>query len=1450
MLQSIINFSIRNKLIIGVLISMLIGVGVYSIVQLPVDAIPDITNNQVQVLTVCPTLATQEVEQFVTTPIEFSVRSIPGVTELRSISRFGLSVVTIVFEEGMDPFLARQLISEKLKMAEASIPKGFGTPEMAPISTGLGEILHYRIEPLPGFEDRYSPADLRTIQDWIVKRQLSGIPGVVEVNSFGGFLKQYEVALSPQRLRNLGLGIQDVFSALEDANENTGGAYIEHHSSMYFIRTEGLVRSLDDIRNIAVRSGSSAPIKIGDVGEVRFGHAVRYGAVSHNGEGEIVLGIVMMLKGEHAARVIEKVKVRMESIRKSLPEGVTLTTFLDREDLVKRTIRTVEKNLIEGALIVIFVLVLLLGNLRAGLIIASVIPLSMLFAISMMKLFGVSANLMSLGAIDFGLIVDGAVIIVEATLHYLATQTVQSQGINGNGITYSKLEMNTKVSIAAGKVMRSSIFGTIIILVVYLPVLSLSGIEGKMFKPMAQTVSFALIGALLLSLTYVPAMSAFFLSRKIRHEITFADRLMQFLKGLYRPSLEMALKWPRAVISFSMVVFAVSIFLFSRLGGEFIPTLDEGDIMMHGFLRPGASLSQTLESHRLVQDIILKHFPDEVDQVISKIGSAEIPTDPMAIETADNILLLKDKAEWKRATTKAELVALIEEKVHEVPGMAFEFTQPIKMRFDEMMTGVRSDIAVKIFGENLDSLSRAGQRAASLLSQIPGVVDVKTEQIEGLPQISVRYNHAQIARYGLHIKDLNETIRTAFAGSVAGVVFENERRFDLVVRLDTSFRTGIADVRNLPVVSAGGALIPLQQVAEVSFQPGAAQISRDDGRRRIVVSANVRGLDIESAIEEVRQVIDKKLKLPAGYSVVYGGQFENLQAAKARLSVAVPVALLLIFVLLYFAFNSLKESLLIFSAIPMAAIGGVFALLLRDMPFSISAGVGFIALFGIAVLNGIVMIAYFNQLEQEGVEDTHSRIIHGALTRLRPVLMTASVASLGFLPMALSQGAGAEVQRPLATVVIGGLLTSTLLTLILLPVLYGIFFRHKTGGSGTVIHTKALALMVIILGGAGTVLQAQISLTEQAAIEMALSNHPAVQSADLKLREKTALLGAARIWEPGEIFHNIAADPDYGMFGTTALGLSQTFPVRKMTEARKVFFENQTKTAEAGLNMTRRQLARSIQELYQHLSFIQREADLYRRMDSIFGEVAEIADLRYANGEISLAEQLALRAKAAQVRMALETSGHEIEFDRVVLGQLVGISGPIIPVMEPFRRMVFSLVDTALIENAAQSLYDKSLTEIAGSELALVKANRAVGFSAGAMVQYLPNGLVLPGWQVGIRLPLASGHLRASEEAALHGANAAQRQYQASLLQRRNELAHLLHDQEKYSIQLDYYESGGKAHAAELLRSASANYIAGEIGFVSFAQIAEQAMAIELKYLESLLGLNMTVIELRALTGQ
>lgn len=1028
MLDKIIHYSIRNKLIIGLFTIALIAWGSYSLTQLPIDAVPDITNNQVQIITVAPSQSALDIERLVTFPVEQTMATIPDIEEIRSFSRFGLSVVTIVFHDNVDVYWARQQVNERLNVAAGQIPPGVGSPEMAPITTGLGEIYQYIVRPEEGYEDKYNAMELRSIQDWIVRRQLLGTPGVADVASFGGYLKQYEIALDPDKLRSYNLGIADIFSALAKNNQNTGGAYIDKKPNAWFIRSEGLINSVDDIGKIVVKNTETGfPVLIRDVADVRFGFATRYGAMTYNNEGEVVGGIVLMLKGENSNAVVNRVKERMEQIKKTLPEGVTVEAFLDRSALVGRAIGTVEKNLIEGALVVIFVLVLFLGNLRAGLLVASVIPLSMLFAVSMMRVFGVSGNLMSLGAIDFGLIVDGAVIIVESTMHYLGASKLSR---------LDQRQMDESVQHSASRMMNSAAFGQIIILIVYLPILALVGIEGKMFKPMAQTVSFAILGALLLSLTYVPMMSALFLSKNTEHRRNFSDKMMDFFHRLYEPVINGALKHKFIVVVSSVILFGISLILFLRMGGEFLPTLEEGDFAVETRVLTGSSLSYTIEASQKAAEILLREFPDEVKEVVGKIGSSEIPTDPMPIEACDLMVILKPKDEWTQALGREELAEKMGEALEAVPGVTFGFQQPIQMRFNELMTGVRQDVAVKIFGEDLNVLTDLSQRVAKIVGTVQGARDLYVEQVAGLPQIVTSINRDEVAKYGLNVEDINQAINAAFAGQSAGLVFEGERRYDLTVRLASQSRQSIEDVRNLFISSPTGEQIPLKQLADVEFRIGPNQIQREDAKRRIIVGFNVRGRDVASVVEELQQKIDQQIDFPAGYYPTYGGQFENLKEAQARLSVAVPVALLLILMLLFFTFHSIKQSLLIFTAIPMAAIGGVFALLLRDMPFSISAGVGFIALFGVAVLNGIVLIAEFNRLKKEGITDLREIVLKGTSVRLRPVLMTAAVASLGFLPMALATSAGAEVQKPLATVVIGGLISSTLLTLIVLPCLY------------------------------------------------------------------------------------------------------------------------------------------------------------------------------------------------------------------------------------------------------------------------------------------------------------------------------------------------------------------------------------------------------------------------------
>ncbi|WP_211327252.1 efflux RND transporter permease subunit [Chitinophaga flava] len=1031
MLDKIIRFSIRNKLIIGILTLALTVWGIFSLTRLPVDAVPDITNNQVQVITLSPSLAAQEVERLITFPIEQTMAVIPELKEVRSISRFGLSVVTIVFHDDVDIYWARQQVNEKLGEAKTNIPPGIGTPEMSPISSGLGEIYQYVVHPAKGYEQKYDARELRTIQDWYVRRQLLGTPGIAEVNSFGGQLKQYEVALNPDKLRSYNLSIADVFNALQKNNENTGGAYIDKKPNAYFIRSEGLIGTIADIERIVVRNiPNGMPVLMRDIATVQIGSANRYGALTRNADGEAVGGIVMMLKGKNSNEVVKAVKVRIDQIRKTLPEGVVIEPFLDRSEFVGRAIGTVEKNLIEGALIVIFVLVLFLGNIRAGLIVASVIPLAMLFAIAMMHLFGVSGNLMSLGAIDFGLIVDGAVIIVEATLHHLGTRVT-----GNNTVRLSREEMDEEVYTSAIRIRSSAAFGEIIILIVYLPILALVGIEGKMFRPMAQTVSFAILGAFILSLTYVPMMSALFLSRKISGKPTIADRIMSFFHRIYDPVIKGALKVKGMVAGAALLLFVTALILFGRMGGEFIPTLEEGDFAVETRLLTGSSLSETIDKVSKASDILLKKFP-EVKEVIGKIGAAEIPTDPMPMEACDLTILLKPKKEWTSASNREELANKMQEALEAIPGVAFGFSQPIQLRFNELISGVRQDVGIKIFGEDLSILASLAQKVGGIVNHTEGARDLYVEQIGGLQQIVVSIDRNRIAQYGLDVATVNQAINTAFAGQSAGLVYEGEKRFDLVVRLDRQSRKDIRDVQELYITTPSGNQVPLQQLATVQMATGPNQVQREDAKRRIIVGFNVRGRDIASVVKDIEAAIEKEVKLPTGYFIRYGGQFENLKEANDRLSLAVPAALLLIFALLYFTFSSVKQSLLIFTAIPMAAIGGVFALMLRGMPFSISAGVGFIALFGVAVLNGIVLIGEFNRLKNDGLTDLNNIVLKGTATRLRPVLMTAMVASLGFLPMALATSAGAEVQRPLATVVIGGLVTSTLLTLLVLPCLY------------------------------------------------------------------------------------------------------------------------------------------------------------------------------------------------------------------------------------------------------------------------------------------------------------------------------------------------------------------------------------------------------------------------------
>lgn len=1454
MLDKIIRFSIKNKIVIGIMTLLLIIWGVWSATKLPIDATPDITNNQVQIITVCPTLAGQEVEQLVTFPIEQSIANVPDIEETRSISRFGLSVITVVFKEEVDIYFARQLVTEKLKQAEEEIPQGVGTPELAPVSTGLGEVYQYILHPKKGSEKKYDAKELRTMQDWIVRRQLNGTPGVAEINSFGGQLKQYEVAVNPDRLRAMGVSISDIFTALEKNNQNTGGAYIDKKPNAYFIRGIGLVTSLEDAGNIVVKNNTgSVPIFIKDVAEVRLGSAVRYGAMTFNGQVDAVGGVVMMLKGANSNEVVNRIKEKIPVIQKSLPADVVIEPYLDRTDLVGRAIDTVEKNLIEGALIVIFVLVIFLGNLRAGLIVASAIPLSLLFALGMMNVFGVSANLMSLGAIDFGLIVDGAVIIVEATLHHL--------GLNKSKKMLTQAEMDEEVFLSASKIRSSAAFGEIIILIVYIPILTLVGVEGKMFTPMAKTVGFAILGALILSLTYIPMMSALFLSKKMSHKENFSDKMMNRIQKVYQPLLEKALKIKYWLVGGTVALFAVAIFVFGRMGGEFIPQLQEGDFAFHCILPQGSSLNQSIETSMQASRII-KQF-DEVKMVVGKTGAAEVPTDPMPPEATDMMVILKPQKEWKTKKTYDELADEISEKLEVIPGVFFEKNQPIQMRFNELMTGIRQDVAVKIFGENLDSLAIYADKTAKVIQSVKGSTSPQIERVSGLPQINVEYDRTRMANYGLNIEDVNNAVSTAFAGKSAGQVFENERRFDLVVRLDSLHRTNIDDVSNLMISTASGTQIPLAQVANISYKLGPAQISREAGKRRIVIGFNVKDRDVESVVKDIQSKLDKEVKLPAGYYFTYGGQFENLQAASKRLMIAVPVSLFLIFMLLYFTFNSFKQATLIFTAIPMSAIGGVFALLLRDMPFSISAGIGFIALFGVAVLNGIVLIGTFNQLEKEGETNILKRVMEGTKTRLRPVLMTATVASLGFLPMAISTGAGAEVQKPLATVVIGGLVTATFLTLFVLPMLYIIF---NTKINLKKINNKSVTAIVVLgflfLGQTFSAQQGR-TITVEEATRTAIENNQSIRSRDLDIKASQALIPTSKE------LPKMNVDAQLGQYNSKkfdqSFSISQTIPFPTLFKARKELIAEQIKGKQINREVSMNELAKQVRTYYYQIEYLQFNKSKLSNLDSLYNDFIRVATVRFKAGDIKKIEINTAETQRGEINLLLKQNEVYLTNAYKNLKTLLNIEEDI---SVPFDQNYHPLQAQYVLDSSA--IAQHPTVKAFYQEMQIAEKNKKVEKSLGlpdftigytnqsligfqtinGMDQYFNGGNRFHSATIGVSIPLTFGATKARIQSYEYQRQMAESNAKFQQKQLEAQLQNAFNQYQQNVNQYDYYVNQAIPNAEKIAKAGQLGYKTGEISYVEYLFALQTSTNIQLKYLESIQQVNESVVIINSIINK
>lgn len=1477
MLDRIIRFSIQNKLIIGLFTLALVVWGGYSLSRLPIDALPDITNNQVQVITRSPSLAAQEIERLVTFPIEQTMATIPEIVEIRSFSRFGLSVVTIVFKDDTDLYWARQQISERLVDARSQIPAGTGEPTIGPVSTGLGEIYQYVIYAKPGFENRYSPTELRSIQDWVVRRQLLGTPGVADVSSFGGLLKQYEIAIDPDRLRSYGLSIADLFTALSRNNQNTGGAYIDKKPNAYFIRTEGLVTNLDDIGRIVVRrTMGKTPILIRDVATVQFGSAVRYGALTRNGEGEAVGALVLMLKGENANIVIGRVKTRIEQIRRTLPEGIDIHAFLDRSELVGRAIGTVTKNLIEGALIVIFVLILFLGNLRAGLIVASVIPLAMLFAVSMMNFFGVSGNLMSLGAIDFGLIVDGAVIIVEASLHHLGL------------IKLSRLtqkQMDDEVYESASRIRTSAAFGEIIILIVYLPILALVGIEGKMFGPMAQVVAFAIAGAFILSLTYVPMMSALFLSKKLAHKQTFSDRMMAFFHRGYEPLLRGAMRMKALVLGVSVTLLVGAVWLFTTLGGEFIPQLNEGDFAVEMRVRTGSSLSQTIDKSLQAGKLLRKQFP-EVREVIGKIGAGEIPTDPMPVEACDLMVILKPQDEWTSAGSMDELATKMAEALEAIPGVEFGFQQPIQMRFNELISGAKQDVAVKIFGEDLAELTRLAAQVKGLIGGVSGATDLYVEQVSGLPQIVVQVDREALARYGLSVDEVNQTISAAFAGQSAGLVYEGERRYDLTVRLAQNQRSSIDDVRALTIPVPDGPPVPLGQVASVELRSGPNQIQREDAKRRLQVGFNVRDRDVESVVLELQNKLNRQIKFPPGYYVTYGGQFENLIEARDRLSIAVPVALALIFLLLFLTFGSVRQSLLIFTAIPLAAIGGVLALWLRDMPFSISAGVGFIALFGVAVLNGIVLIGEFNRLRLEGETDLIKVIFEGTAVRLRPVLMTATVASLGFLPMALSNSAGAEVQKPLATVVIGGLITATLLTLFVLPVLYVLIerrFGKKFGQSTPEAKPESVPLanwLIIGLLGLGslcaTSAQAQVTaqpspvrpsvgtdLSLAQALQQATTNNPQLRVSQLNVGYQQALRGTAG--DVGKTDVGLTMGQYNSRYFDQSFTVGQRLPNPALVRGLRSLADARTAGAEVEGRLTRAELARQVKAVYYQLWYVQSLAGYLRSQDSLFAAIARGAEVRRRTGEGTLLEQTAADVQRRQAQTALSQNALDAKILARQLQTLLASPAPPTLPDAPLSERTLPVIDSSLVAQNPELTLLQQQIEVARRETDVEAARLKPDFTVSLTNQSLRGFQTLPNGegerfynlgnrftygQVGVSIPLFAKPLKARVEAARLGQQRAEAQRTARQRTLEGEVATIIQSYQKNRQALAYYRESALPQAALIREQVTKAYRAGEIGYVELLQNLRTVSEIQTGYVAALNDLNQTLINLDFLLGR
>lgn len=1438
MIDKLIIFSVHNKLVVGILVAIMMIWGGVSLSKLPIDAVPDVTGNQVDVITNSTSLAALEIERFITAPLEMSMSNIPGLVEMRSVSKFGLSVVKLVFDDATDVYWARQQVFERLEAVKAEIPQELGKPYMGPVSTGLGEVFQYVIRARDPKDKSYSLMEIRTLQDWAIRRQLLGLKGVAEVSGFGGYKKEYQATLNPERMRALGVTIDELFYALSTGNSNTGGAYIEKENKAFTIRGIGLAASLEEIGNAVIKVNNRIPILVRDVADVNFGHSLRYGAITIDGEGETVGGIIMMVKGENGMEVIRRIKNRMKIIQAKLPEGLIIEPFIDRAKIVSKAIATVATNLIEGALIVVLVILIFLGNWRASLLAASVIPLSMLFAFGLMMQFGVVGNLMSLGAIDFGLLVDPSIIVVESAVFFL-TRQVNKRPI-GEGI--SQLEKEEIVIKAAQEVKKSVVYGGLIILIVYFPILTLTGIEGKMFAPMAKTVSFAILGAIILSLTYVPMAASLIMKPSVNGNHGISEKIVQFIFRLYQPIIKFGLMNRKWITGMAIVILASGITAFKFIGGEFIPKLAEGDLVIETNLPVGTSMTETISLSKKIQSMLMATYPDEIERVVSKIGTSEVPVDPMPMEAQEIVVVLSDKKHWKKAHDQEELVVQIADLLKQYPGIVNSIQQPIENRVNELMSGSRTDVVVKLYGSNLDSMVVKGNQIIKIIKNIRGAADVQENKIFGLPQINIKYDRRAMATYGVTATQINRAVQTAFAGAVAGIVYENEKRFDLALRLAGDERAKAENIRSLIINGKDDNPIPLKELAEITEEIGPSEIGRENLQRRMNIGFNVRGRDLESVVRDAMEKIESEIILPSGYSFDFGGEFENFRRAKARLAFVVPVSLIVIFGLLFATFGNVKDSLLIYSVVPLSAVGGVFSLIVRGMNFSISAGVGFIALFGIAVLNGILIINRFNELEKSGMTDLHDRVILGLKDRFRPVLMTSAVAALGFLPMALSTSAGAEVQKPLATVVIGGLFTSTILTLLVLPVIYTFFVKKPKINPGKWIVVPMLLLSMTVCGQ-------EHSVSLDSAIKMALTKNPEMSLAQQRIDQQVSLKPAAfSLQHPGLLFEAPTGQE-------LRPGIIQVIDYPGIFVAQGNAQRSQVDLTKTALNITANNLAYRVRSSFNQLQYLIIKTKLLQSQDSVFDDIIKVNEVRYRVGQISALEKLNGESQYKRVLYNLKMARVELRNAKYQFNLLLGrpndtLYMPSDNLKKSNYEFAVTPVDTIYVTNNPLLDYSRFQESLSQNNLKTERRRRI----PGALIGYLNQGTPATPWEprlrVGITLPLWQWTYQANINSAKKGLEIARTQKLLTAYQLNTDYAKAQADFVQYKDNLNYFEIVGLAEANEILRNSRESFRLGSINYYQFIQNLELSYTIRQNYLETLKNYNQSIINLIYLKGE